>query len=880
MAKRQRPPAPIEIEPFRIQAVESELSILKNEVKPSFAFNEALVTRELKPYPRLAPWFQEKKFEPWPFQLSAWSAFLEGKSGLIHVPTGSGKTLAAFGGPLSLVQAEQGLQVLYISPLRAVIRDIERAVKEVAGTIDSKIIVESRTGDTTSRVRAKQTKRLPDVLLTTPESLCLLLTRDDFRERIKNLKSVILDEWHELMSSKRGLQVELALSHLLPRAKDARVWALSGTIANLKEAAQVAVGMDREPVLISQKMERAMNIHTVVPKDPLSLPWTGHLGMRMLPEVLEVLDEEKSALIFTNTRSQAEFWYQAILNAKPEMAGAMALHHSSLDMKSRLYVEDSVKNGTIKWVVCTSSLDLGVDFGPVEHVLQIGSAKGVARTIQRAGRANHRPNEAAELYFIPTQAMEVAEIVALKKAAQAGEVESRTPWRGALDVLEQHLVTCACGEPFLPNDLFQEVLKAASYRDLSRETFDWIVDHLTNGGALHHYSQFKKLKWIEDDVNDFALSSDAPSSSPGPQDKLTIATPLIARFHRLSIGTIVSDTTIGVYFTNRKKIGNVEERYLARMNIGDKFLFAGRTLELLNLRDLKAFVKPARGKTTQTPRWLGGKMPISHAVCYELREVLHRAQLSDHSRMSESERSVLIPLFEVQKSVSELPLNSQFLIEFDRSREGTHAFLFPFEGRLVHEGMAALIAWRLAQLKKGTFGLSINDYGIEILSEDKEYPLQKLFEENWFDLIGEENLLPQLANSIRLGEYARRHFREIARVSGLVFQGYRGNEKTAKQMHVSSSLLFDVLSQHEPNNLLLKQAETEVLERQFETSRMLEALTRIRNLTPLFVQTEKFSPLAFPLVFERMAATVSSETLSDRLERMKKSWVAEDRSSP
>ena len=807
---------------------------------------------------RLELWFKEQGFTPWKFQTDTWNAYLAEKSGLVHVPTGSGKTLAAFGGPFQTVKAKSGLQILYLSPLRAVIRDIQKAVTEVAAFVDPNLIVESRTGDTKANVRAKQSKRMPDILLTTPESLSLLLTRPDFREKTKTLTCIILDEWHELMSSKRGLQVELALSRLLPQVPNARVWALSGTISNLDEAAQVAVGLNRKPVLISQTMKREVIIDTLVPADPMKMPWTGHLGLRMLPEVVEVLNEDESTLIFTNTRSQAEFWYQAILNAKPEMAGLMALHHSALDQKSRLFVEDAVKSGVIKWVVCTSSLDLGVDFGLVERVLQIGSAKGVARMIQRAGRANHRPNESAPLLFVPTQAMEVAEIVALKKAASLHEVESRRPYQGALDVLEQHIVTCACGEPVDPEEIFAEISHTVSYSGVSKNAFDWVIDHLTNGGALHHYSQFKKLVWDEE----------------SGKKLLKIANPTLARFHKMSIGTIVSDSTIGVYLMNRRKIGNIEERYLARMDKGDKFLFAGRTLQLVMMKDMKAFVKPATGKATQTPRWLGGKMPISEAVCHELREVLGRARDLDYSRMSVAEKSILEPLFEVQRSMSRLPSSHQFLVESSNSREGAHLFLFPFEGRLVHEGLAALLAYRISRIQKVTFGLSMNDYGIELLSEDKSYPLLEIFKDHWSALLSEENMLEELAESIRLGEYARRHFREIARVSGLVFQGYPGAQKTARQMQVSSALLFDVLTEHEPKNLLLEQAQKEVLERQFEATRMRTALNRMRDLEPVFVETKKFSPLAFPLVFERMAATVSSETLAERLERMKKTWIS------
>jgi ATP-dependent Lhr-like helicase len=807
----------------------------------------------------LLAWFERKRYRPSKFQVEAWNAYDNGKSGLIHVPTGSGKTLAAFGAPLSHLKAKKGLQVLYLSPLRAVIRDIELAVDDVCREVCPEAIIESRTGDTAAKIRARQAKRLPDVLLTTPESLSLLISKSDSLEKMKNLQAVILDEWHELMGSKRGVQVELALSHILAALPDVRVWALSGTIANLEEAAEYAVGTRRQPTVISHKMDRPIVISTIAPEDPRSIPWVGHLGLKMLPEVLRELDDEKSILIFTNTRSQAELWFQAILAARPDMAGAVALHHSSLDAKTRTFVEESLKDGRIQWVVCTSSLDLGVDYSKVEKVIQIGSAKGVARLLQRAGRANHRPNEASPVSFVPTQAMEALEIAAIRRAAVEQRVEARKPPTGAIDVLEQHLVTLACAGPYDPEEIFSEVRATRSYADLSRESYDWVVDHLTNGGSLAAYAQFRKL--VFDD-----------------ERKLRVASPLIARFHRMSIGTIVSDAMISVYLTNKRKLGSAEERYLARMKPGDKFLFAGRTLEFVMIRDMKAYARPARGKTTHTPRWLGGKLPISDSLCAELRRLLGEVSRATSGRRTSGfdpeEWRILEPLWEAQRRVSMIPNEREILVEFSRSKEGAHVFLFLFEGRLVHEGLAAVLAYRLARREKGTFGLSVSDYGIELLSEDPAYPLRELFVRGFEDLLSEKNLLEDLTEGLRMGEFARRHFREIARVSGMTFQGYPGSEKTARQLQVSSSLIYDVLSQHEPGNLLLRQAEREVLERQFEWGRMSEALARVRTSTPLFVETERFSPFSFPLVFERMAAKVSTESLQDRLNRMKERWLA------
>ncbi|MBC7384879.1 MAG: ligase-associated DNA damage response DEXH box helicase [Cryobacterium sp.] len=802
----------------------------------------------------LEEWFSARGFTPAKFQRETWAAYAAGKSGLIHVPTGSGKTLAAFGGPLKELRPGKGLQILYLSPLRAVIRDVEKVVTDVCSSLSPAAIIESRTGDSPAKTRAKQRKRLPDILLTTPESLSLLLSKPDFREKTTHLRCVILDEWHELLGSKRGIQVELALSRILPMNPDARVWALSGTLANLDEAARYAVGLAREPHIVSEKIARPLVIKTLIPRDPRTVPWTGHLGMRLLPSVLSELDQEKSTLIFTNTRSQAELWFQAILEAKPEMAGAIALHHSSLATKTRWFVEESLKNGSIKWVVCTSSLDLGVDFGPVELVFQIGSAKGISRLLQRAGRANHRPGEPSEIHFVPTQALEVLEIAAVRAAVEKNLVESRRPPRGAVDVLEQHLVTLACAKPFSPDEVFSEVKNTVSYSELSREIFDWVLNHLLSGGSLSSYPQFRKLEIID--------------------GKVRVASPLITRFHRMSIGTIVSDALITVYLSNRKKIGVAEERYLSRMKSGDTFLFAGRTLEFIMIRDMKAYARPSRGKPATTARWLGGKLPISDSLSHELRALLSEVKEGNLERLSLSERAVLEPLLDTQKIQSGLPNENEILFEFSQSREGGHCFIFPFEGRLVHEGLASLLAYRLGRIEKSSFGLSMSDYGIELLSDDRDYPFQTLFTEHGDALFSEVNLLPDLVQSIQIGEFSKRHFREIARISGMIFQGYPGSEKTARQLQVSSSLIYDVLEKYEPENLLFKQSRSEVVERQFEWDRLLRAMDRIRRAKILMLKTPRFSPFAFSLVFERMAGKVSTETLQERLAKMAKKWTA------
>ncbi|MDB4929398.1 MAG: ligase-associated box helicase [Myxococcaceae bacterium] len=798
----------------------------------------------------LARWFAAKGYAPWPFQRAAWAAWNAGRSGLIHVPTGSGKTLAAFGAPLAALRPHAGLQVLYVSPLRAVIGDVTLAVAEVVGHCAPGARVEARTGDTGAATRARQRARLPDVLLTTPESLSLLLTRADLDESVGALDTVIVDEWHELLGTKRGVQVELALAHLRARRPSLRAWALSGTLRDLPEAARAVAGVGSDPLVVTAAMARPVELRTVLPDEARALPWAGHLGQRMLPSLLRVLDPERSTLLFTNTRSQAERWFRALLHARPEMAGSLALHHGSIDADARAFVERAVKEGSLRWVVCTSSLDLGVDFGPVDRVVQIGSPKGVARMMQRAGRASHRPQTPCTLWFVPTHCLEAAEIAAVRACLAAGEVESRASLRGAADVLMQHVVTLACARPIDVDAVFAEVRSAVAYESLSRETFDALLRHLVDGGeALAAYPQYRRVEWRE--------------------GLLAVASPRVATLHRMNVGTIVSSAAIEVRFTNGRTLGQMEESFVARLRPGDRFLFAGRTLEFVRLRDLTAHVRAAKGNATLTPRWQGTSLPLSPTLSLGLRRVVDA--LAD-GRFAEPERAVLDPLFAVQRRVSRVPRESELLVEVTRSREGTHAFVFPFEGRLAHEGLAAVVATRLARRQKVTFGLGANDHGFELLAEG-EFPFAEVFREHAAEVLGEAAWLDDLTEGMALGEFERRHFREVARVSGLVFQGRPGAARTAKQLHVSASLLHDVLRRHEPGHPLLEQTAREVLEMQLESRRIAATLRRLSALTPVVVETARFSPLAYPLVHERMAAKVGSESLDERLERMMQRWT-------
>jgi ATP-dependent helicase Lhr and Lhr-like helicase len=816
----------------------------------------------------LREWFSSRGWQPFTFQEEAWAAYARGESGLINVPTGAGKTYASYLGPLSDIVDEaaegkvQGLRILYITPLRAVSRDIEAALKEpvTALGLQQRIKVESRTGDTSSSVRARQKRELPPVLITTPESLSLLLSLENSAELFAGLRAVIADEWHELLSSKRGTQTELGLARLRALAPRLRTWALSATLANLQEAARAAVGggaADAAPArIIRAEIRRPIRIETLIPSDPGRLPWAGHLGLRMLPELLAALSPERSTLIFTNTRSQAEIWYQAIRFSRPEWGDVLALHHGSIDRAERERVERGLKSGSIRLVVCTSSLDLGVDFAPVEVVVQVGSPKGVARLMQRAGRAGHRPGAECRIICIPTHAMELVEVASVRHAIAGGEIEPRAPLTKPLDVLAQHLVTCALGGGFEADALFPEVRSAWTYRTLTREEFDWALALVREGGGtLRAYPEFHKVV-LKD-------------------GRYTVENKRIAQLHRLNVGTITGDATVTLRYTSGRTLGSIEESFVARLRPGERFFFAGKTLEFVRMVDLEAFVRPSRGRTNYTPRWSGTKLPISESLSEEIRrtlssvgEVIETADPAAIPADLEPELRAALPMLEVQARLSRIPSGGGVLTELLKSREGHHLFLFPFEGRLVHGGLAALLALRLTRLLPATFSLSVNDYGLELLSPDP-LPFQDLLTPT---VLSEDRLAEDAVDSVNISALARAQFREIARVAGLVFSTYPGARKSGRQLQASSSLLFDVYSEFDPGNLLLEQARREVLERHFEESRLARTLRRLREADLIITRPERPTPLAFPLMLERFSGKMSSQTLLERLERMRLEW--------
>lgn len=791
-------------------------------------------------------WFASRGWTPFAFQREVWDAYRAGESGLIHAATGTGKTLAAWGGIVNdVARDDKGLRVLWVTPLRALAADTEAALRQPLIELGIPWTLESRTGDTPPAVRARQQRRLPTALITTPESLSFLLTRDDAPTVFSGLEAVIVDEWHELMGSKRGVQVELALARLRTFQPALRTWGLSATIGNLPDAMDALLG--RRSPMPPSRIVRGVDPKTVVidallPPVVERFPWAGHLGTQMLPQVVAAIEEGESAIVFTNTRSQTEIWYQAILAARPDWAGTIALHHGSLDRAKRDWVEQGLRDGRLRCVVATSSLDLGVDFSPVDRVLQIGSPKGVARLLQRAGRSGHRPGAVSRVTCVPTNALELLEVAAARDGVERAAIESRLPIERPLDVLAQHVVTVALGGGFVADELLAEVRTTRAYAELRDDEWAWVLAFLTTGGdALRAYPEYSRIVLVN--------------------GRYVVEDKQIAKRHRMSIGTIVGDAQIGVFYLRGDSLGSVEESFIARLKPGDRFVFAGTPLEFVRVRDMKAWVRRAPNAKGSIPRWQGSRLPLSRMLAELLRERLGEASAGVYRG---PEMNALQPLLEVQRKWSHIPAADELLIERVKTREGWHLFVYPFEGRLVHEGLAALSAYRIARLAPITFSMASNDYGFELLSS-VEPPIEAALANGLFD---PHNLLADIDAALNATEMAKRQFRELARVAGLVFPGFPRAGKTARQLQMSSGLFFDVLQRYEPSNMLLSQASREVLERQLESTRLGLTLERISAARIVVTQPKRPTPLAFPLLVDRNRERVSSESFADRIRRM------------
>ncbi|HSU52240.1 MAG TPA: DEAD/DEAH box helicase, partial [Segetibacter sp.] len=731
-------------------------------------------------YKTVHSWLSSKSMKPFSFQQETWEQIHVGNSGLVNAPTGFGKTFSVFLGAIInfinqhpnnyKTKKKSGLQLLWITPLRALGKDIARAMEEVIEELGMSWQIGIRNGDTDTNERQRQKRSMPEALIITPESLHLLLAQKDYAEVFSNLQIIAVDEWHELLGSKRGVQVELAISRIVglrkskienrnwddaadklqirkvdrqaseaqlashervenPPIENVRhqstgnhqlsLWGISATIGNLEQAKDVLLfplsmleKKEGGHAIIKAHLKKDISIESVIPEEIEKFPWAGHLGLNLAQQAVDIIKANKTTLVFINTRGMSERWYQKILEIAPDLAGAIALHHGSIEQEIRLWVEEALHTTKLKAVVCTASLDLGVDFRPVETVIQVGSPKGVARFLQRAGRSGHQPGKVSKIYFLPTHSLELVEAAALKQAMQENIIESRDPRMLCFDVLIQYLCTLAVGEGFKPEKIFDEVKSTFCYGDITDAEWQQVLHTIVNGGdALLQYDEYKKVEIGEDGI-------------------YRIKNRRIAMRHRMHIGTIVSSPMMKVKFISGGYVGVIEETFISRLEPGNVFTLAGRNLEFVMVKEMTALVRKSNASKAIVPSWDGGRMPLSSNLGMMLRRKFNEALTSD-----DIELKALQPLFDLQEKLSHVPRENELLIEQIETKDGFHLFVYPFEGRLVHEAMAAILAYRLSRITPITFSIAMNDYGFELLS-DQPIPLD---DTNAYELFSTEN---------------------------------------------------------------------------------------------------------------------------------------------
>ena len=790
-------------------------------------------------------WFKSNGWRPQDFQIDCWEHYNKGENLMLHAPTGTGKTYAIWGGILNeyfeLKEIKEGINIIWITPLRALAVEIQKSTQQLSSDLKTGIKVDLRTGDTPQSRRIKQNQNFPFGLITTPESLHVLLSSKKHKDFFKNLRAVVVDEWHELLGTKRGVQTELAISYLRFLIPKLKTIGISATLGNKELAGEILMGLGNNFKTITSKIKKRINVKSIIPKSMERFPWRGHLGTHLIDEVIKIIRKGKTTLIFTNTRSQCEMWYHKIIHSYPELAGVIAMHHGSIDKKIRLWVENGLREKKLKVVVCTSSLDLGVDFSPVETCIQVGSPKGVGRFIQRAGRSGHQPNNPSTIYFLPTHAIELIESVALQEGIKKQMIEDRLPHINSYDVLLQFLTTLAVGGGFFPDQIFPVIKKTFSFHAINSNKWKWILNFLTKGSqSLEYYDEFKKVHISEDGM-------------------MTVLDKGVALRHRLSMGTIVSDSVLKIKYQTGKYLGTIEEWFISKLSRGDVFTFAGRNLELLTLNGMEVIVRKSKVKKAKIPAWIGGRFSFSSNLSDLLKNTFHNKK-----NYSTPEFKALKSIFKQQNRESKIPNSDELLIERFKTREGFHTLFYLFEGYAVNEAISSLLAYRISLLKPITFTISVNDYGFELLS-DQEFD-RNIFLEN--NLLTKEYLLDDLSKSVNISEMSRRKFREIAVISGLVFQGYPRRPVKTKHLQSGSQLFYDVFKEHEPDNLLYLQAINETFDHGIESPRIQRSFEKIENLKIVWKDCKYPTPLSFPLITDRIRSKLSSESVEDRIRKM------------
>lgn len=808
-----------------------------------------------------ARWFEGQGWQPRPHQLALLGLARKGKSVLLIAPTGAGKTLAGF--LPSLVELaggrkeKRGLHTLYISPLKALAVDVKRNLERPVAEMGLPIAIETRTGDTPQNRRQRQRRAPPDILMTTPEQLALLLSYPDAGDFFGALSCVVLDELHALANSKRGDLLALGLARLAKLAPHLRRVGLSATVAEPDALRRYLMpqpekGEALSDIIVAPPGETPQ-IDVLTPADEgreeVRIPWSGHSARHALPAVYDAIRAHRTVLVFVNTRSQAEFVFQELWRLN-EDALPIALHHGSLAPEARRKVEAAMAAGTLRAVVCTSTLDLGIDWGEVDLVINMGAPKGASRLLQRIGRANHRLDEPSRALLVPANRFEVLECVAARAAAMEGAQDGMVSRTGALDVLAQHVLGCACSSPFDPDELYAEIRSAAPYHALPRDDFDRVVDFVSTGGyALKTYDRFARLR---------------PNAKAEGDMRLRAASPAVIQQYRMNVGTIVEAPMLKVRMVKRgtrrptgamggRYLGEIEEYFIDQLVPGDTFLFAGQVLRFEGLFETEALVTRSTGGEPKIPSYYGGKFPLSTYLAARVRRMFARRE--EWANLPPPVREWL----EIQVWRSELPGEDNLLVECFPRGDRFYLVCYPFEGRLAHQTLGMLLTRRLDRAGARPLGFIASEYALAIwclrdpglMHERQELPLGELFAE---DMLGDD-LDAWLAESSLL----KRTFRDCAIISGLIERRYPGQEKTGRQVTFSSDLIYNVLREHEPDHILLRATYNDAATGLLDVARVAAMLKRVKTRIRL-KRLDRVSPLAVPVLLDIGRVAVGGET--------------------
>jgi ATP-dependent Lhr-like helicase len=819
--------------------------------------------KPLFPSPALPPifadWFAARGWAPRPHQLALIEHAQAGESVLLIAPTGGGKTLAGFLPSLIDLAAtpmrarKAALHTLYISPLKALAVDVARNLETPVAEMGLPIRVETRTGDTPPGRRQRQKYSPPDILLTTPEQFALLLSSKDAKRFFENVQAVVLDELHAMHNSKRGDLLSLGLGRLQELAPNHRRIGLSATVADPKPLQRYLM-----PQPVNGEALSALVVGKPGAKPEISIlasesyvPWAGHLARHTMPEILAAMKRATTTLVFVNTRSQAERTFQELWRINDDNL-PIALHHGSLAPEQRRKVEAAMTRGVLRGVVCTSTLDLGIDWGAVDQVICIGAPKRAARLVQRSGRANHRLDEPSNAMLVPSNRFEVLECEAARDAVLAGELDGEPLRQGGMDVLAQHILGVACSAPFDADALFREVKSASPYRNLSRTDFDAAVDFVATGGyALKRYDRYAKLRKT-------------------PEGFWRVAHPRIAQQYRLNVGVIIEDPMIDIRLQSKGRptgaggrvLGKLEEYFIETLTPGDTFVFSGDVLRFEGIHENAAFVTRTNDPEAQIPSYNGGKFPLSTFLAMRVREML--ANPAQWKRLPHPVGEWL----EIQQLRSKIPDAGELLVETFPRGSKNYLVCYPFEGRLAHQTLGMLVTRRLERLRMRPLGFVANEYALAVwgLRDMSGVDMDALFSE---DMLGDD-LDAWLAESALY----KRTFRNCAIISGLIERRGIAREKTGRQVTFSSDLIYDVLREHEPDHILLRATYEDAATGLLDIGRLSGALTRVKGNITLRA-LERVSPLAVPALLEISKEMVAGEAHEDILHEAEESLVAE-----